>query len=317
MPVGADTAQDEDDCGGRKPVGVGVGAPGATTGGANKNPKMGYAIGYLRKHSKSGQNHQSSSKSDQHEYHMINDAEEDFGGPLDLGPSFLDEVFNELETSHDDQHEVCDQREGGYLEKRRVGQSVMDLVSTALKKHERQQAGKQQATVKPIKASDERKLDEAIAMANMLASKSMHDLDKKHADEEEPALTPTSPSKKFTFRFATSKTHHGHSPKAERRHFTEEARANADMESLLTPGAVDAYKALIEAPASPPRVSTGGDNPLPLPPKSKSLSLQPAPKRHVRKNPLIIASGAAASLLRHSGDDEQQVINGYIFYVVK
>ena len=75
---------------------------------------------------------------------------------------------------------------------------------------------KQQATVKPIKASDEKALDAAIAMANALASKSMQDLDKRglHLAGEDPLynnydggppapspLTPNSPSKKFAFWF--------------------------------------------------------------------------------------------------------------------
>ncbi len=39
-------------------------------------------------------------------------------------------------------------------------------------------------------------------------------------------------------------------------------------------------------------------NPLPLPPKSQKLTLMAPPKRHVRKNPLIIPSGTAVNLLR-------------------
>ena len=42
---------------------------------------------------------------------------------------------------------------------------------------------KQLATVKPIKASDEKALESAIAMANALASKSMHDIDKKSMEQ--------------------------------------------------------------------------------------------------------------------------------------
>ena len=82
---------------------------------------------------------------------------------------------------------------------------VRDLVSSTLKlstKHKSNQQQKQQATVKPIKASDEKALENAIAMANALASKSLHDLDKRHLDEfHDPNLTPTSASKKFTFWF--------------------------------------------------------------------------------------------------------------------
>jgi len=221
------------------------------------------------------------------------------------------QVFNELETSRDDENtnaEAGDEKGNLDREKKRVGQSVMDLVSTTLKKHKKH---KQQATVKPIKASDERKMDEAIAMANMLASKSMHDLDKRHEEDGflsnhhggDHATTPNSASKKFHFRFPGKSLHtfvdfsglqmeaftlislrrlsvlflttstfigsKGHSPKTERRHFTEEAAANADLDSLLTPGAVDAYRALIEGvrdmpggsvPASPRSPTSDGDN---------------------------------------------------------
>ena len=100
--------------------------------------------------------------------------------------------------------------------------------------------------MKPIKASDERTLENAIAMANAIASKSMHDLDKRHLDDfypEQPCQTPNSPAKKFSFWFPGGG---GASGGGERRHFSDEANANADIESLLTPGAKDAYKMLIE-----------------------------------------------------------------------
>ena len=59
------------------------------------------------------------------------------------------------------------------------------------------------------KASDEKALESAIAMTNALASKSMHDIDKKSMEqfyEHSPGrspITPTSPSKKFSFFFPT------------------------------------------------------------------------------------------------------------------
>jgi hypothetical protein len=72
------------------------------------------------------------------------------------------------------------------------------------------------ATVKPIKASDERTLEKAIEMANALASKSMHELDKRTMDhfyDSSPApspLTPNSPTKRFSFWFPTPGGHsHG------------------------------------------------------------------------------------------------------------
>jgi len=114
--AGCGSVLDDDDedesvtaTGARRPVAgkVSVGAPGATSGGANKNPKMGYAIGYLRKTSKSSSSAPGAksrlsfsqskeggddAKQQKHEYQMISDTEEDLGGPLDLGPSLLDEV---------------------------------------------------------------------------------------------------------------------------------------------------------------------------------------------------------------------------------
>ena len=103
--------------------------------------------------------------------------------------------------------------------------------------------------MKPIKASDERTLENAIAMANAIASKSMHDLDKRHLEdfypEQPPCQTPNSPTaKKFSFWFPNSGGGGGGTAAAsgERRHFSDEANANADIESLLTPGAKDAYK---------------------------------------------------------------------------
>ncbi len=95
-----------------------------------------------------------------------------------------------------------------------LAHSVRDLVSTTLtlsSRRHHQGKKKQQATVKPIKASDEKVIDSAIAMATALASKSMQDLDKRghHLGEDiydggPPApspQTPNSPSKKFTFWF--------------------------------------------------------------------------------------------------------------------
>ena len=73
---------------------------------------------------------------------------------------------------------------------------------------------KKPPTVKPIKASDKKTLESAIAMANALASKSMHELDKRTTDhfyDSSPGLsplTPNSPTKKFSFWFPTPGGHH-------------------------------------------------------------------------------------------------------------
>ena len=201
---------------------------------ANKNPRMGYAIGYLRKSSNTNQQPQQKSANSgansnetgvitapsgvatqqKHEYQTISDDE--FGGPLDLGPSLMDEVFSELDSSKDDNEQVQDgddMKDGQDLkfeDKHKRLHSMKDmkeLVSSTLTLHKNKHKKKQQATVKPIKASDEKTLDNAIAMANALASKSMHDLDKRHLDlydyspPLQSPLTPNSPSKKFSFWF--------------------------------------------------------------------------------------------------------------------
>jgi hypothetical protein len=297
---------------------------------ANKNPRMGYAIGYLRKSSgvqqavdvcqkeefyeqaNQGQLSQPSlsAKVRPHEYQTIVD--EDFGH-LDLGPSMMDEVFAELQSANEDEEE----QEQKKSESRRAHHfhDIKDLVSSTLTLSNRRhsKAKKQQATVKPIKASDEKTLEEAIAMANALASKSMHELDKRCLDRgfdsPPPISTPTSPSKRsFHFRFPTVGGGRS-SPRSAHRHFSDEtnALAQADLDSLLTPGERDAYRVLIEGRSGEdcsPSPLCGGPaqaataNPLPLPPKADRLKLEQPPKRHVRRNPLIIPSGMAANVLR-------------------
>ena len=80
------------------------------SGGANKNPRMGKTIGYLRKAGGGGEQSQQQAGATAaaacgrvrapHEYHSISDDE--FGlGSLDLGPSLMDEVFSELDSSKD------------------------------------------------------------------------------------------------------------------------------------------------------------------------------------------------------------------------
>merc|ERR1712241_1212595 len=92
---------------------------------------------------------------------------------------------------------------------------LKEIVSNTL--HYRRHKKKQLATVRPIKASDEKALESAIAMANALASKSMHDIDKKLDFDSSPL---DSPSKKFSFFFPSSNPNHQKSsPKAERRSF--------------------------------------------------------------------------------------------------
>ncbi len=83
---------------------------------------------------------------------------------------------------------------------------------------------------------------------------------------------------------------------------TFSAPAAAANHRLSLPPSASAFSRLAEH-----CVEEGGaggaaaSNPLPLPPKDRKSSVT-AGKRHVRKNPLIIPSGAAASMARRAED---------------
>ena len=302
-------------------------------------PRMGHAMGWVRK----------DEEAVAHQYQTISDEEgEPFGSPLDLGPSLMDEVFSEL----GDYDTLKVTKEEKKEDKGLINQ-LADKVTTLTMTRTRHK-GKKAAFVKPIKASDERTLENAIIMANQLASKSMHDLDKRVDDmfnASPDPITPNSPAKKFTFKFPTK--HRSSSPKNSGRHFTDET-SQADLEWGV--GAKSAYDALIGDPSSfsekemtPPDRAEGGSfstsrassvaptsssshrlslpptafsklsfpstadppepipeqsgNPLPLPPKDRKSSVTSG-KRHVRKNPLIMTSGAAASMARRFDETE-------------
>eukprot|EP00092_Neocalanus_flemingeri_P101629 GFUD01129951.1.p1 GENE.GFUD01129951.1~~GFUD01129951.1.p1 ORF type:complete len:1100 (+),score=246.67 GFUD01129951.1:50-3349(+) len=318
-------------------------------------PRMGHAIGYLRKPEKEVP----PADPKTHQYQSISDEEnEPFGSPLDLGPSLLDEVFSELnyDTLKINKEEKKDDTE----EHHGLGHNIVDSCHKLADKVStltlsRRHKGKKAAFVKPITAADAKTLDNAILMANQLASKSMQDLDKRCVDDmfnaspQVSPLTPNSPTKKFTFKFPSSKTR-STSPKNSARHFSDEVASNVDLESYITPTARDAYKALIDgndassyektesSPSSksstisssshnrlslppssnifsfsklsiPQNIESDSipegfnTNPLPLPPKDRKSSVT-AGKRHIRKNPLIMTSGAAASMARRFETDE-------------
>jgi len=77
--------------------------------------------------------------------------------------------------------------------------------------------------VKPISAADQKTLYSAIAMAQELTARSMTDLE--HPPES--PRTPASPSRRRKFSF---KLPHQHSPKPDRRHFSEEAASIPDIQ---------------------------------------------------------------------------------------
>ena len=327
----------------------------SSTSMSHHQPRMGHAIGYLRKPDKDhGLPLPPRSDPKTHQYQSISDDEADFGSPLDLGPSLMDEVFSELgnydtlKLNKEDKKDDSEDHHGIGHNLVDMGHKLADKVSTlTLKKHK----GKKAAFVKPIKASDEKTLEKAIKMANQLASKSMQDLDKRGVDAspQMSPLTPDSPTKKFSFKFPGSGT-------GARAHGLEDTGSNTNMEALITPAARDAYKALIEGgkevvekpesfpvsksasvssvgsvsnnrlslpPSSsifssakvslssqtldrdplPSQVSTDPSNPIPLPPKEGKSHVTTG-KRHVRKNPLILTSGAAASMARRFETEE-------------
>ncbi|TGZ55832.1 Uncharacterized protein DBV15_12194, partial [Temnothorax longispinosus] len=106
--------------------------------------------------------------------------------------------------------------------------------------------------VKPISAADQKTLYSAIAMAQELTARSMTDLE--HPPES--PRTPASPSRRRKFSFKLS---HQHSPKPDRRHFSEEAASIPDIQATLSEEAKEVYNSLVETPTLE---STGDTNPL-------------------------------------------------------
>ena len=76
--------------------------------------------------------------------------------------------------------------------------------------------------MKPISAADQKTLYSAIAMAQELTARSMTDLE----HQQESPRTPSSPTRRRKFSF---KLPH-HSPKPDRRHFSEEAASIPDIQ---------------------------------------------------------------------------------------
>merc|ERR1719150_3507627 len=103
--------------------------------------RMGHAIGYLRKPDKT-EHPPLSSDPKTHQYQSISDDENDFGSPLDLGPSLMDEVFSELSNydtlklNKEDRKEDPEDHHGIGHNLVDMGHKLADKVSTlTLKKH--------------------------------------------------------------------------------------------------------------------------------------------------------------------------------------
>ncbi|XP_015592251.1 uncharacterized protein LOC107266364 isoform X2 [Cephus cinctus] len=163
-----------------------------------------------------------------HEYHEISDEENQdsplrFDKPLnfDFGPSLLDEMdqmFRSLGSSPPPPppgHPLPTEHESS-----NARNELREIQAKQCSK-------KKQATVKPISASDQKTLYSAIAMAQELTARSMTDLE--HPPES--PRTPASPSRRRKFSF---KLPHQHSPKPDRRHFSEEAASIPDIQWLCS-----------------------------------------------------------------------------------
>nr|XP_050862203.1 uncharacterized protein LOC127069345 isoform X5 [Vespula vulgaris] len=168
-----------------------------------------------------------------HEYHEISD-EENQDSPLrfdktlnfDFGPSLLaemDQMFRSLGSSAPPPppgHPLPTEHESS-----NARNELREIQAKQCSK--KKQATVSPINVKPISAADQKTLYSAIAMAQELTARSMTDLE--HPPES--PRTPASPSRRRKFSF---KLPHQHSPKPDRRHFSEEAARIPDMQWLCS-----------------------------------------------------------------------------------
>ncbi|XP_018045384.1 PREDICTED: tyrosine-protein kinase PR2 isoform X2 [Atta colombica] len=189
-----------------------------------------------------------------HEYHEISD-EENQDSPLkfdktlnfDFGPSLLaemDQMFRSLGSSPSG-HSLSIEHESS-----NARNELREIQAKQYNK--KKQATVSPINVKPISAADQKTLYSAIAMAQELTARSMTDLE--HPPES--PRTPISPSRRRKFSF---KLPHQHSPKPDRRHFSEEAASIPDIQATLSEEAKEVYNSLVETPTLE---STGDTNPL-------------------------------------------------------
>ncbi|XP_071573818.1 activated Cdc42 kinase-like isoform X5 [Temnothorax nylanderi] len=193
-----------------------------------------------------------------HEYHEISD-EENQESPLrfdktlnfDFGPSLMaemDQMFRSLGSSPPPPppgHPLSTEHESS-----NARNELREIQAKQCNK--KKQATVSPINVKPISAADQKTLYSAIAMAQELTARSMTDLE--HPPES--PRTPASPSRRRKFSFKLS---HQHSPKPDRRHFSEEAASIPDIQATLSEEAKEVYNSLVETPTLE---STGDTNPL-------------------------------------------------------
>ncbi|XP_044003016.1 activated Cdc42 kinase-like isoform X6 [Aphidius gifuensis] len=183
-----------------------------------------------------------------HEYHEISDEENQdsplrFDKPLnfDFGPSLLDEMdqmFRSLGSSPQPPppppppSSLSGHHSSAEHESSNARNELREIQA-------KQSNKKKQASVKPISAADQKTLYSAIAMAQELTARSMSDLD--HPPDS--PRTPASPTRRRKFSF---KLPHQHSPKPDRRHFSEEAASIPDIQATLSDEAKEVYNSLVE-----------------------------------------------------------------------
>ncbi|XP_044003011.1 uncharacterized protein LOC122848779 isoform X1 [Aphidius gifuensis] len=176
-----------------------------------------------------------------HEYHEISDEENQdsplrFDKPLnfDFGPSLLDEMdqmFRSLGSSPQPPppppppSSLSGHHSSAEHESSNARNELREI--QAKQSNKKKQASVSPTNVKPISAADQKTLYSAIAMAQELTARSMSDLD--HPPDS--PRTPASPTRRRKFSF---KLPHQHSPKPDRRHFSEEAASIPDIQWLCS-----------------------------------------------------------------------------------
>ncbi|VDH94702.1 Hypothetical predicted protein [Mytilus galloprovincialis] len=186
----------------------------------------------------------------------------DMSSSFDFGPSFMDEVLKAINdkeaklansSSNDSSATTTPQHESPpkLMTNGRGSKSPpppLPVQPPRLEPRNREPPKpepRKQAKVKPMSASDEKMIDDAIAMANELSSRSHMSSsqepsspDKYQSDSESDSGSPQNGSRfKFSFK---------RSPKLDRqRTFSEEIKNKADQVESVPPGAMEAYNQLV------------------------------------------------------------------------
>ncbi|XP_063410584.1 activated Cdc42 kinase-like isoform X19 [Mytilus trossulus] len=186
----------------------------------------------------------------------------DISSSFDFGPSFMDEVLKAINdkeaklansSSNDSSATTTPQHESPpkLMTNGRGSKSpppplpVQPPRLEPRNKEPPKPEPRKQAKVKPMSASDEKMIDDAIAMANELSSRSHMSSsqepsspDKYQSDSESDSGSPQNGSRfKFSFK---------RSPKLDRqRTFSEEIKNKSDQVESVPPGAMEAYNQLV------------------------------------------------------------------------